>query len=527
MRCMSRPSPSHFETWLSTAVSRRSLVLGSFALCGLPIAGRVISASALRLQDDPFTLGVASGDPSSDGMVLWTRLAPSPLDGGGMPDAAVEVTWELATDDRFRRIVRRGRSMAVPEWGHSVHVEVDGLASDRWYWYRFRVGGDVSPVGRTRTLPAAGADARRLRFAFASCQHFESGLYTAYSHMSREDLDLVFFLGDYIYEGPGRDNQVRKHTGPEVMSLTDYRNRLAQYKTDPRLQAAHAAFPWVVTWDDHEVDNNYANDIQESGMPREEFLARRTAAYQAYYEHMPLRRRSVPKGPHMALYRGLSWGSLASAFVLDTRQYRTDQPCNDGTKAPCDATFDPNATLMGKEQERWLHDGLAASRAHWNIIPQQIMVGRVNQSVTEEDRYSMDQWPGYEAERRRLLEFLAVRKPNNPIVLTGDIHSSWVNELQVNSEDETSPSVAVEFVGTSIASGGDGTAMPERLKTVMANNPFLKFYNGQRGYVSCEVTPERMTTTYQGVDYVTKPGAPLVTRARFVVEAGRSVVQRA
>lgn len=229
----------------------------------------------------------------------------------------------------------------------------------------------------------------------------------------------------------------------------------------------------------------------------------------------------------MALYRGLSWGSLASAFVLDTRQYRTDQPCNDGTKAPCDATFDPNATLMGKEQERWLHDGLAASRARWNIIPQQVMVGRVNQSVTEEDRYSMDQWPGYEAERRRLLEFLAARKPNNPIVLTGDIHSSWVNELQVNSEDEKSPSVAVEFVGTSITSGGDGTAMPERLKTVMANNPFLKFYNGQRGYVSCDVTPERMTASYQGVDYVTKPGAPLVTRARFVVEAGRSVVQRA
>ena len=508
-------------------MDRRSLLLGSFALCGLPaLSGRSLGASTLRLKDDPFSLGVASGDPSSDGMVLWTRLAPDPLNGGGMPNAPVDVVWELAADEAFRRIVRRGRAMALPEWGHSVHVEVDGLQPDRWFWYRFRVGGDVSPTGRTRTLPAPGADARRWRFAFASCQHFETGLYTAYSHMSREDLDLVFFLGDYIYEGPGRDTQIRKHTGPELMTIADYRNRLAQYKTDPRLQAAHAAFPWVMTWDDHEVDNNYANDIQEAGMPREEFLARRAAAYQAYYEHMPLRRTSVPRGPHMPLYRGFSWGTLASVFVLDTRQYRTDQPCNDGTKAPCEGTFDPAATLMGQEQERWLHDGLERSQTRWNILPQQIMVARMNQSATADARYSMDQWPGYEAERRRLLARVAARPQANHVVLTGDIHSSWVNDLQVNSEDEKSAVVATELVGTSITSGGDGVAMPDRLKTVMANNPFLKFYNGQRGYVSCKLTPDRLTASFEGVDYVAKPGAPKVTRARFVIENGRPGAQR-
>ena len=510
------------RTWLDTAIDRRSLLLGSFALCGLPVAtSRILSASDLRLQTDPFTLGVASGDPSPDGFVIWTRMAPDPTNGGGMPAAAVEVIWEVATDERFGRVVQRGRTMAVPDWGHSVHIEVDGLPSDRWFFYRFRVGGDVSPVGRARTLPGVGAPADRLRFAFASCQHYETGLYTAYSHMVREDLDLVFFLGDYIYEGPGRDNQLRTHVGPEIMTLDHYRNRLAQYRSDPRLMAAHAACPWVVTWDDHEVDNNYANDIQERGMPREEFLLRRAAAYQAYYEHMPLRRSAIPKGPHMALYRGFSYGSLASFFVLDTRQYRTDQPCNDGTKAPCDATFDPAATLMGKAQEQWLHGGLARSRATWNVIPQQIMVARMNQSQNDEARYSMDQWPGYEAERRRLLEQFAARPDRNHVVLTGDIHSSWVNDLQVNSEDEGSPVVATEFVGTSITSGGDGTAMPDRLKTVMANNPFLKFYNGQRGYVTCEVTPTQMRAKYQGVDYVTKPGAPLVTRATFVVESGR------
>lgn len=516
--------------WLHTAVSRRSLLLGGMALCGGVVARQVpLDAAAVRALSragDPFALGVASGDPWPDSVVIWTRLAPEPLAGGGMPPTPVEVGWEIAEDERFRRVVQKGRTWAVPEWAHSVHVEVTGLKPARWYWYRFRVGAEVSPVGRTRTMPAAGAPVDRLRFAFASCQHYETGHYTAYSHMLREDLDLVLFLGDYIYEGPGRDDQVRKHVGPELMTVEHYRNRLAQYRSDPRLMATHAAFPWIVTWDDHEVDNNYANDVQEAGMPREEFLLRRAAAYQAYYEHMPLRRTAVPRGPHMALYRGFSFGNLADFSVLDTRQYRTDQPCGDGTKAPCDATFDPAATLMGRDQERWLHDRLSASPARWNIIPQQIMVARVNQSPTEEDRYSMDQWPGYEAERRRLLQLLADRRPSNPIVLTGDIHSSWVNDLQVNSEDPKSPAVGTEFVGTSISSAGDGTAMPDRLKTVMANNPFIKFYNGQRGYVSCDVTPSRMTAKYQGVDFVSKPGAPLATRATFVVEDGKPGAQR-
>lgn len=515
------------HTWLDTAITRRSLLLGSMALCGLPVAARrTLSASALRLQTDPFTLGVASGDPTPDGVVLWTRLAPAPLAGGGMPLAAVEVTWELAADDRFRRILRRGRTMAVPEWGHSVHVEVDGLPSDRWFWYRFRVGGDVSPIGRTRTLPAAGAHVDRVRFAFASCQHYETGLYTAYSHMTREDLDLVFFLGDYIYEGPGRDNLVRKHVGPELMTLEDYRNRLAQYKTDPRLQDAHAAFPWFITWDDHEVDNNYANDIQEAGMPREEFLLRRAAAYQAFYEHMPLRRTAVPRGPDMQVYRGFDYGTLISGSILDTRQYRTDQPCGDGTKPVCPGTLDPAGTALGRTQERWLHDRLAHSTGRWNVIPQQIMLALVDQSTVDEPRYSMDQWPGYEAERRRLLQFLADRKPSNPIVLTGDIHSNWVNHLQVDERDERSPVVATEFVCTSISSGSDGVDQTTRTPRMLARSPFVKFYNGQRGYVTCEVTPDRLTAHYRVVPFVQKPGAPITTRASFIVDNGVPGVNR-
>lgn len=511
------------RSWLDIAVDRRSLLLGGMALCGLPLwSSRPAGASSLRWADDPFSLGVASGDPSPDGMVLWTRLAPDPLHGGGMPASPVEVAWEIALDERFGRVVQRGRTMAEPTWGHSVHVEVDGLASGRWYWYRFRVGGNVSPVGRTRTLPAAGAAIDRLRFAFASCQHYENGLYTAYSHMVREGLDLVFFLGDYIYEGPGREDQIRTHVGPELMTLEHYRNRIAQYKTDPRLQEAHAAFPWVLTWDDHEVDNNYAGDHQEAGMPRDQFLLRRAAAYQAYWEHMPLRRTSVPHGPDMQIYRSLHYGALGSFFVLDTRQYRTPQPCDSGTKPQCAGALDPKGTAMGAAQERWLLEGLDRSTARWNVIPQQIMMARVDQgSNTSPPRFSMDQWPGYEAERRRLLSFLDTRKPANPVVLTGDIHSNWVNNLQVNPDDEKSAVVAAELVGTSISSGGDGGPGAGRMATLQSRNPFVKYYNAQRGYVSCEVTPAALTAKFQGVDYVTKPGAPLVTRATFIVENGK------
>lgn len=275
----------------------------------------------------PFSLGVASGDPLPDSVVLWTRLAPDPLRGGGMPEEDVQVEWVVAQDERLTRVVKRGTALAPAALAHSVHLEVSGLEPDRWYWYQFRVAGEASPVGRTRTAPPLEADPRLLRFAFASCQHYEQGFYTAYRHLANEDLDLVFHLGDYIYENSGVREQVRFHTYTELATLQDYRNRLALYKTDPDLQAAHAAFPWVVTWDDHEVDNDYAGKISENNDPEAAFLQRRAAAYQAYYEHLPLRRSSMPRGPDAEIYRSLPFGRLARFYILDTRQYRTDQPC--------------------------------------------------------------------------------------------------------------------------------------------------------------------------------------------------------
>ena len=347
------PPRKPIDDWLRIQLSRRTLLAGGLALCGLParLLGRSGPgpASALRAFS-PFKLGIASGDPTPTGVVLWTRLAPDPLEGGGMPPVPVDVRWEVAEDDKMTQVVRRGVVRAAPEWAHSVHADVEGLRPDRWYWYRFDVGDSASAIGRTRTLPPLGAPADRLRFAFVSCQHFETGYFTAYRHLAAEDLDLVFHLGDYIYENAGdpEAGRIRVHSSDEITTLEDYRNRYAQYRTDPDLQAAHAAFPWWVTWDDHEVDNNYANDISENDDPRDAFLLRRAAAYQAYYEHMPLRRAQIPKGPALRLYRDFSYGSLTSFFILDTRQYRTNQPCGDSSvNPPCGGEKDPNATMMG------------------------------------------------------------------------------------------------------------------------------------------------------------------------------------
>jgi alkaline phosphatase D len=503
---------------------RRAFLIGGIAAIGAGALSRVQARP--RWDASPFSLGVASGDPSEDGVVLWTRLAPDPLNGGGMAPAPVEVTWEIADDDAMRRIVKSGKATAAPAWAHAVHVEVEGLEPHREYWYRFHAGAATSPVGRTRTLPRSKDDVDRLRFAFASCQHYETGFFTAYRHMAAEDLDLVFHLGDYIYEYAGMDNRVRKHRGGKIMTLEDYRSRYAQYKLDPDLQAAHAAFPWIVTPDDHEVENNYANDVSENNDPRDAFLARRAAAYQAYYEHMPLRRRSIPSGPNIQLYRQFGYGKLASFFVLDTRQYRTDQPCGDGQKPQCPGVSDPKATLLGSAQEKWLFDAMSRSKGRWNVLPQQVMVAKVDQMPGPEERYSMDQWSAYDAGRTRLLEFLASRRGANPVVLTGDIHSNWVNDLKVNFRDADAPAVATEFVGTSITSGGDGTDQAPRMKDVLAENPFVRFQNSQRGYVSCSVTAGAWHADYQVLDRVSKPDAPRQTRASFRVRDGRPGVER-
>lgn len=503
----------------------------------LSLASGTLTSKSLRANPqpvwskDPFSLGVASGDPDHQSVVLWTRLSPEPLQpGGGMPPHFVGVDWEVATDDSMRDVVASGSAVATPQLGHSVHVEVSGLKPDRWYWYRFRSGDAQSVVGRTRTMPEPGVMPPSVRFAVTSCQNYEQGLFTAYEQMARDDVDLVFHLGDYIYEyEAGRNGKVRTHLGKEISSLDDYRIRHSQYRLDPLLNHMHAQCPWLVTWDDHEFDNNCAGSVSEElEVDPVEYLIRRANAYQAYYEMMPLRPSCMPKNCDMELYRKASFGRLADFLVLDTRQYRSDQPNNDRKSPLNEAAMDQRQTLLGHQQKGWLYQNLVQSDASWNVLAQQVMMGMVNRSGDPNDlQYSMDQWPGYAYERMRLLEFLQQRRVSNPIVLTGDIHSNWVNELRVDDRREDEALVATEFVATSLSSGGDGADKPKNWDAVVANNPCVKFHNTQRGYIRCEVTPDAWRSDYMVVDKVSEPGGETTVRASFVVESGNPRVLEA
>lgn len=519
-------TPAELRTALRAAgASRRWFLAYAGSIAAAAAARRLrAEAPAARFASDPFTLGVASGDPAADGVVLWTRLVPRPFEpGGGLEPKPLEVRWEMAHDEAFTRPVASGVAVADPQLAHSVHVEVEGLEPDRWYWYRFRCGDAESPPGRTRTLPVAGTMPSCLRFAFASCQHRETGHYAAYRHLAEIENDLVFHLGDYIYEGPTKGPHViRPHGLTEIQSLDDYRIRHAMYKSDGLLQAAHAACPWMVTWDDHEVDNNYAADIsEEAGVAPADFLVRRAAAYQAYYEAMPLRRSSLPRGPSMRVHRGAAFGDLASFFVLDTRQHRGDQPHGDGKHELDASTFAPGRTMLGAEQEAWLRGGLASSPARWNVLAQQVMLGMVDRTPGERQLYAMDQWPGYLDARRRLLESMLERQVSNPVVVTGDIHSNWVNDLRADDRRPELPVIATEFVGTAISSKPNGITNPAKLAQLLAENPSLVWHGGGNGYASCTATADRLETIYHVVEDVARPDSPVTTAARFVVESGR------
>ena len=482
----------------------------------------------------PFTLGVASGYPSPDGFVLWTRLAPRPFEpGGGLAPEPVPMRWEVAEDQAFSRIVASRAEFPGPEWAHSVHAEVRGLRPDRWYWYRFLAGDAVSPVGRTRTAPAPGSTAARLRFAFASCQHFEHGYYTAHRHLAADDLDLVVFLGDYIYESSFRRNPVRTHERTdEPVTLDEYRGRYAQYKADKDLQAVHHAFPWIVTWDDHEVDNDYADDRQEDGAPPDEFLLRRAAAYRAYYEHMPLPAAMRPRGPAMQIRTTLDWGRLARFHLLDGRQYRSPQACpkrpSGGSEVDyleCAELRSASRTMLGAAQEAWLDREFASSRAAWNLVAQPVLMAQRKNTSGEKQLVWSDSWDGYPGARRRLLESIAARKLANPVVLSGDVHMHFVADLKLDFNDSQSAAVASEFVGTSITSNPG--AWQKTMPAILAENPHIKYGNGeQRGYVRASISGGRFNAEMIGVDTVRKPEARSGVLARFLVEDGKPGPQR-
>ncbi|MGH3490797.1 MAG: alkaline phosphatase D family protein [Actinopolymorphaceae bacterium] len=519
-------------------IERRALIAATLGGLGMYAAGfshAKAEAAPLAAKDDPFTLGVASGDPQPDGVVLWTRLAPEPLalDGsGGMADQRVNVRWELARDEHFKTAIKEGQAPAVPELGHSVHVEVNGLKPGREYFYRFRTGGFESPVGRTRTAPASSSDLQQVRFGVASCQVWWGGFYSAFKHLAEDDLDVVFHLGDYIYEnvipadGLHRKTALPTEIRNEPLTLAEYRNRHALFRTDPDLQAAHAAVPFVHTWDDHEVDDNWAGDIsRDVGQDPAEFRLRRAAAAQAYYENLPLRLPQKPNGADITLYRKLTYGKLATFHVLDGRMFRDDQACGDGAKADCEERLDPARTMLGFGQEDWLHDGVVNSGTTWNILANQVPMTQCDLDTGAPLPLFMDAWDGYKPARDRLFQAFTEGNGANAVVISGDRHRHMASDLKANFDDPDSRTVAVEFTGTSVTSGQDGADLDEHDTTVLAANPHVKFMSSRRGYVRMTVTPDRCQSDHLVMPYVSTPGAPISTRATLVTEAGNPGLQ--
>ncbi len=501
-------------------LSRRQLLS---AVLLVPFASR---GQGARNPVFPFTLGVASGYPTAFGAVIWTRLAPVPLaPDGGMPPLTVPVSWEVATDERFRSVVRSGTEYATPDWGHSVHVEVGGLEADRPYWYRFTAMGQQSPVGRTWTAPAADSKRESMRIAVVSCQNYEHGYFTAYRQLAADSPDLIVHVGDYVYEGGNGPNPVRRHERGEAYTLEDYRIRHALYRLDPDLQAAHAAAPWLLTWDDHEIDNDYAGDISEQDDDPELFRQRRAAAMRAYYEHLPLPRSAVPFGSTMRLYQQRNFGSLASLYTLDGRQFRSPHACGALAKRgsrrvqECAEIAARERTMLGERQEAWIAARLEGAGAKWNLLAQGVMLTYLDEQEGPGEQFWTDSWNGYHPARARLLEALSQPKVRNPVVLTGDIHAFLAGHVHRHPERIDSPVVASELVTTSISS----RAPPEEMIQSLARiNPNVQFGTGlHRGYVRLDVGAQELRADLVAVDALQSDRVAAQTVRSFVIEGGQ------
>lgn len=498
---------------------------GALALSLIP-AEHVLAAQP-NLGANPFTLGVAAGDPRPESIVLWTRLAPEPLYGGGMPGRPVQVPWRVARDPEMRQVVAEGVATAMPELAHSVHVEVEGLLPGADYFYQFSYRSDESTVGHFRTPVPEFRPLRSMDFAIATCQAWTDGYFTVLRDIARQDVDVVFHLGDYTYEYDPRQN-VRGIALPhrfagETVTLTRYRDQHALYKTDADLQAAHAAHAFVVIWDDHEVQNDYSGKFPEyMNMPVEEFIARRANAYQAYYEHMPIRK--LPRGPlnKLNIHRRLRFGDLAEFTMLDTRQYRTDNPCGDGEQQRCAASFDPASTMLGTGQEKWAIDGFAASRARWNFIVQGVLVAELDHDGDAGELFWQDAWDGYPGARERMLQAVQQTRLANPVVLTGDWHSTFVNDLKLDFKNEGSPVMGTEFVTPAVTSGGDGTPYGPYYAPMIPFNPHIKYFEGdKRGWFLFKLNQFGLQADLRFASKVEIPDGKVRLAERFHVESGK------
>jgi alkaline phosphatase D len=499
----------------------------------------------------PFALGVASGAPQPSSVVLWTRLAVPLKSSVQIPNSPISVRWEISTDERFEKLAAFGVALALPELGHSLHIEPKNLAASRIYWYRFLVGDAVSAVGKTQTAPDSASSPSRLKVVLASCQNWEHGYFHAWQHAASDNPDVIVFTGDYIYEyGPTNDpNRPRRHMGPEIKDLAAYRDRYALYKSDPHLQIAHQAAPWIVTWDDHEVVNDYASDRDEQMSAG--FMARRDAAYQAYWENLPLpmsvfENRSSGNQPksEMRIYGRYQWGQLAQFHVLDDRQYRDYQACarpGRGGSATvwrdqCPELDLPNRSMLGATQDEWLRQGLSGDDSAWTIVAQQTLMAHTNQAMGVEyekgrERFWTDGWNGYQPARERLLQTMANAqrrgRSRNPIVLGGDVHAWYLADLQmqadVQSKAEKAPVIATEICGSSISSPSWPQSITEQIKK---NQPHMRYARSdRRGYTLVDFSKKRAEVHLRAVVDAKVPMSPVQTLETLWVENGHPGLQ--
>lgn len=497
------------------------------------------------LPGDPFTLGVSSGDPLADSVLLWTRLLPTQ---GTVPDGPVPVTWQVSPDEEFGSIASEGVFVTDASVANSVHADAGGLDADTVYWYRFRIGDFESPVGRTRTAPDAGSSVASVRLGVASCQAWQSGFYAAHQHIAaEEDLSAVLFLGDYIYELEA-STAARQHGMAPPQTLEEFRAFYELNNSDVDLRAALAAHPWIFTWDDHEVEDNYAADEQgligeRSGGDPADFPAKRAAAYQAWWEHVPVR-AAAPVNGEIEIYRGFDFGGLVSLSVVDNRQYRTPipegqgagpRPLGGGPQPP--EAFAEDATYLGLEQEGWLRDRLTESEANWNVLAQQSITSQMNRRPDlDEGGFSLDSWDGYVAARRRLMEVVSGATVidrtgiadgdgvsdgvgvENFVSLGGDIHTSAVADLHADPTDLASRVVGTEFVGPSISA-------LELLQPIAVEGakslPNVHLYDiDNRGYMVVDFTEDEARASYGWLNDPLDPDSAVRTEQVWLTRAG-------
>lgn len=508
---------------LMSSLSRREL-LGTAAAAGAlsmvsPLSEALSPQQAMaaaaqlgvRYDPGPFTLGVASGDPLPSSVSLWTRLAPDPLarQQKRLP-LIVEVVWAMAEDRQMRRVVARGTVWAHADQAHSVHVDVHDLKPGRTYYYQFQAMGRTSRLGRTRTAPTGNV--KRVRFASANCQAFQDGYFAAFRDIAAQDLDFVVHLGDYIYEmgndktEKGKlDHRARKNKAHdfEPYTVADYRVRHALYKGDPSLRAAHAAHPWFLTWDNHEVEGQY--DGTESGKKR--FEDRRDAAYQAWWEHMPHRMVGDDMVPHQQIYRARHWGNLLDLMILDLRQYRT-------------APERKHSTILGARQNHWLLEEIRHARGAWECWANSIMLSRLGKK--DGDYYYEMQWDGYPRERTSVLSQAHNLGLEDLVVISGDYHSAFVDDIHTDFDNHDSPVIGTEFLSRSISSRSGGAKWNKTNGPKMGTkNPHLQYFEGDRyGYDLYEVTAEKWATHMRMVANTRDPASPVSTLTSFHIKRG-------